>query len=353
MRKNNKKLIIIAVVAALVLVSILLVPPTEDETITSPYYTETEGTTENNFFSENQSSEIKTEKPTEKTDKVIFSSTKDNSTTKKNKPTSDVNQIDPSSPPSYKGSPYITVNNNEPRFSFSQKNSKKSFETYANLDYLGRCGTALALIGKDIMPTDERGEIGQVKPTGWQTAKYDFIDGKYLYNRCHLIGWQLTGENANNKNLITGTRYMNVEGMLPFENMVDDYIEETKNHVLYKVTPVFKGKELVARGVQIEAYSVEDGGEGICFNVYCFNVQPGVKIDYKTGASSRNGEKITTQKSAEKAGYIVNTNPELMKFHLSSCPSADDISAENKWETKDSREVLLSKGYSPCGRCKP
>ena len=199
--------------------------------------------------------------------------------------TADNNTIDISSLPAYSSSPYVTVNDNVPQFTTSQMKTTESFETYTELDSLGRCGTAFACIGKDIMPTGERGEIGQVKPSGWKTVKYDIVDGKYLYNRCHLIGWQLTGENANNKNLITGTRYMNVDGMLPFENMVDDYIEETRNHVLYRVTPIFKDNELVARGVQIEAYSVEDDGDGICFNVYCYNVQPGVKIDYETGES--------------------------------------------------------------------
>ncbi|MBE6755465.1 MAG: DNA/RNA non-specific endonuclease [Clostridia bacterium] len=199
--------------------------------------------------------------------------------------TADNNTIDISSLPAYSSSPYVTVNDNVPQFTTSQMKTTESFETYTELDSLGRCGTAFACIGKDIMPTGERGEIGQVKPSGWKTVKYDIVDGKYLYNRCHLIGWQLTGENANNKNLITGTRYMNVDGMLPFENMVDDYIEETGNHVLYRVTPIFKDNELVARGVQIEAYSVEDDGDGVCFNVYCYNVQPGVKIDYETGES--------------------------------------------------------------------
>ncbi len=188
--------------------------------------------------------------------------------------------------PEYGGSPYVEINGNTPSFTDKEKNVTESFETYAELDDLGRCGVTFACIGEDIMPTGERGEIGQVKPTGWHTVKYDFVDGKYLYNRCHLIGWQLTGENANRSNLITGTRYMNVDGMLPFENMVDDYIEETGNHVLYRVTPLFVEDELVARGVTIEAYSIEDEGDGICFYVYCYNVQPGVKIDYATGKSS-------------------------------------------------------------------
>ncbi len=372
---KNKKVIIIAVVAVLALVGILAVPSAEDET--------TETTTL--AYAENGSSlsgissgEDETEKDSDNKVKENSSSTKNN-TTKKNQQSSGVSSITSSSLPAYNGSPYVAVNNNEPEFTSSQKKTTKSFETYADLDSLGRCGTAFACIGTDIMPTGERGEIGQVKPTGWQTVKYDIVDGKYLYNRCHLIGWQLTGENANNKNLITGTRYMNVDGMLPFENMVDDYIEETGNHVLYRVTPVFSGNELVARGVQIEAYSVEDDGDGICFNVYCFNVQPGVKIDYKTGSSALDVNEITTekatttQKATTKAAttkkaattqkttvssdsssvttYIVNTNSK--KFHYPSCSSADDISAENRWETKDTRDSLVSQGYSPCGRCKP
>ena len=153
---------------------------------------------------------------------------------------------------------------------------------------MGRCGEAFACIGEEIMPTEERGVIGQIKPSGWQMAKYDIVDGKYLYNRCHLIGYQLSGENANERNLITGTRYMNIEGMLPFENMVADYIKETGNHVLYRVTPIFKDNELVARGVQMEARSMEDDGEGICFHVYVYNVQPGITIDYATGKSWEN-----------------------------------------------------------------
>lgn len=179
---------------------------------------------------------------------------------------------------------YVVLNDNKPDFDESYFLSE-SFEEYSELDYLNRCGPALANIGIEIMPTEERGEIGQVKPSGWKTIKYDNVDGKYLYNRCHLIGYQLTGENANEKNLITGTRYMNVQGMLPFENMVADYIEEEENHVLYRVTPIFEEENLVASGVQIEAKSVEDNGEGICFNVYIYNVQPGITIDYSNGNS--------------------------------------------------------------------
>ncbi len=190
--------------------------------------------------------------------------------------------------PEYQDSPYIIVNGNIPSFSESDYTTDP-FETYSKLDNLGRCGVAYANICKEIMPSeeDERGAIGSVKPSGWQTAIYDgVVDGKYLYNRCHLIGYQLAGENANEKNLITGTRYMNVEGMLPFENLIDDYIEENpNNHVLYRVTPIFKENNLVANGLQMEAYSIEDNGKGISFNIYVYNVQPGIEINYATGAS--------------------------------------------------------------------
>lgn len=193
--------------------------------------------------------------------------------------------------PEYSGTPYVYINNNMPNFNESDYTTK-AFEDYSNLDNLGRCGVAYANICKEIMPSenDERESISKVHPSGWNNAKYEgLIDGDYLYNRCHLIGWQLAGENANELNLITGTRYMNVQGMLPFENMVDDYFENKaniNNHVLYRVTPIFRDSNLVANGVQIEAYSVEDNGKGICFNVYVYNVQPGVEIDYATGNSN-------------------------------------------------------------------
>lgn len=187
--------------------------------------------------------------------------------------------------PEYSGELYIEINGNQPDFTEDELTTQ-SFETYSELDTLGRCGVAYANIGLDLMPTEKRGRIGQVKPTGWHTVKYDIVDGKYLYNRCHLIGYQLSGENANEKNLITGTRYLNVEGMLPFENMVADYVKETGNHVLYRVTPVFDGLNLVATGVQMEAYSVDDDGDGISYNVFVYNVQPGIEIDYQTGKST-------------------------------------------------------------------
>ena len=183
--------------------------------------------------------------------------------------------------PAYSGTPYTEVNGNKPYFTEADLTTQ-SFETYSELDSLGRCGVAYANVGQDLMPTEDRESISSVTPSGWINREYD---GEYLYNRCHLIGWQLTAENANKQNLITGTRYLNIEGMLPFENMVADYVKETGNHVLYRVTPVFEGSNLVASGVQMEAWSVEDDGEGICFNVYCYNVQPGVEIDYASGES--------------------------------------------------------------------
>jgi len=181
--------------------------------------------------------------------------------------------------------PYVVINENKPDFK-EEDFTTKCFENYSELDSLGRCGIAFANVGIDTMPTGEREAIGSIKPTGWKSVKYDNVDGKYLYNRCHLIGFQLTAENANEKNLITGTRYMNVEGMLPFENEVAEYIKETKNHVLYRVTPVFEGDNLVASGVQMEAESVEDKGDGVEFNIYVYNNQPGIIIDYATGESS-------------------------------------------------------------------
>ena len=187
--------------------------------------------------------------------------------------------------PEYNGQNYIVINNNEPEFNENDL-STESFERYSSQDYLGRCQVAYASIGIDLMPTSERGSIGSVKPTGWHTVKYDIVDGKYLYNRCHLIGHQLSGENANPENLITCTRQMNVEGMLPFENKIADYVKETGNHVMYRVTPIYDGNNLLASGVHMEAFSVEDNGKGIKFNVYVYNVQDGIKIDYSDGSSS-------------------------------------------------------------------
>lgn len=247
----------------------------------------------------------------------------------------------------FNGEPYVVINNNEPYF-YSSEITEKSYESYSELDSFGRCGVAMACVGIDIMPTEKRGSIGSIKPSGWQSMKYDFVDGKYLYNRCHLIGFQLTGENANEKNLITGTRYLNVDGMLPFENMIADYVKETENHVLYRVTPVFKGNNLLASGVLMEAYSVEDEGEGICFNVYAFNNQPGVKIDYATGLSIEDKVNIEDKTESE---YVLNTKSK--KIHLPTCSYVDDISDKNKEISNKSYAELVSEGYSQCGQCKP
>ena len=191
----------------------------------------------------------------------------------------DVSDID-----KFTGYNYIELNGSIPEF--GDVDTSKSFEKYSELDSLGRTGSAFANIGVDLMPTEKRGSIGMIKPTGWHTIKYDIVDGKYLYNRCHLIGFQLTGENANEKNLITCTRQMNTKGMLDFENKVAEYIKSTNNHVLYRVTPVYKGDNLLATGVIMEAKSVEDNGESILFNVFVYNIQNGIEIDYKTGDSS-------------------------------------------------------------------
>ena len=205
--------------------------------------------------------------------------------------------------PAYDGKAYVAVNNNEPFFTDSDMTTT-AFENYSDLDSLGRCGVAYANICKEIMPTEKRGKIGMIKPSGWHTVKYDVIKDRYLYNRCHLIGYQLAGENANPKNLITGTRYLNVEGMLPFENLVADYVNNTGNHVLYRVTPMFSGSNLVANGVLIEAKSVEDNGGGILFNVYCYNVQPGVGINYENGDSWLEG--TAPQEQSAQTGAAQN-----------------------------------------------
>ena len=275
--------------------------------------------------------------------------------------------------PAYSGKAYISVNGNVPYFTAAELTTT-SFETYSDLDTLGRCGVTYACIGQDLMPTKERGSIGMVKPTGWHTVRYDdLVDGKYLYNRCHLIGYQLTGENANTKNLITGTRYLNIEGMLPFENMVADYIQETNNHVLYRVTPIFEGNNLLANGVLMEGYSVEDKGAGVSYCVFAYNVQPGIEIDYATGESKlADGAQQEEQKTAtvtptpspepekqepatgseaSQADYILNTNTK--KFHYPTCSSVNDMKEKNKQEFFGTRDETIALGYSPCGRCKP
>ena len=287
--------------------------------------------------------------------------------------------------PAYSGQAAIEINQNVPGFTESDYTTE-AFEQYSPLDGLGRCGIAYACVGEEIMPTEERGAIGMVKPSGWHTVKYDFIDGKYLYNRCHLIAYMLSGENANTENLITGTRYMNTEGMLPYENQVADYVHDTGNHVLYRVTPLYEGDNLVASGVEIEASSVEDKGKSLSFHVYCYNVQPGVTIDYATGDSAL-AEDLATENvqetaqetsvadgkqssenavaavqeetSAEQDGghakeeqdYVLNKNTK--KFHYPWCSSADDIKKKNRKDFTGTREEVISQGYVPCKRCNP
>ena len=265
----------------------------------------------------------------------------------------------------YDGNAYVEINDNIPDFTDEDKKRLDAFETYSNLDSLGRCQVAYANICQEIMPTEERGSIGQIRPSGWHTVKYnDIIDGNYLYNRCHLIGYQLAGENVNEENLITGTRYLNVIGMLEFENEVGNYVRMTDNHVLYRVTPIFEGDNLVADGVQMEAWSVEDNGKGICFNVFCYNVQPGIEIDYSTGEShvaqnaatdnkatdnKATDNKATDSKATDNMEFVINTNTK--KFHIPTCSSVDDILPKNKKVESSTIAELEEKGYSPCKRC--
>lgn len=307
--------------------------------------------------------------------------------------------------PPYSGELYTTINENVPFFETSAYTTE-SFERYAPLDPLGRCGTAFANIGQDLMPTEERGAIGHIRPSGWHTVKYEGIDGNYLYNRCHLIAYQLSGENANERNLITGTRMFNAVGMLSFEEMVGDYVRETGNHVLYRVTPMFCGNNLVADGVLMEAWSVEDQGAGICFNLFVYNVQPGIVIDYATGDSYasadlhaadsstspadsggnasqdvQNGSGTDNQQEnadtpgtdasqstppadsggdtdvninrteSPAADYVLNTN--TGKFHYPYCSSVQDMAEHNKLYYSGSREDVIAMGYVPCKRCNP
>jgi len=262
---------------------------------------------------------------------------------------------------------YVIINENKPFFT-EEEITDVSFEEYSDHDKLGRCGVAIASVGEDIMPKEERGSIGSVKPSGWHSVKYDIVDGKYLYNRCHLIGYQLTGENANRENLITGTRFLNIEGMLTFENMIADYVKETGNHVMYRVTPIYEGENLLASGVLLEALSVEDSGAGIEFCVYSYNAQPGIVIDYKTGLSALSGEPLPEpdeeapdtgegeddslpSDGETMADYVLNTN--RMTFHKPDCGSVSTISEKNRQSFHGTREELIEDGYKACGNCKP
>lgn len=298
-----------------------------------------------------------------------------------NRPVTDDGVLSYRDVPAFEGNPYVYVNDGEPTFTDEQRAAEPGHEHYGELDELGRCTAAFAVVGPETQPTEKRGSIGEIRPSGWQMAKYDFVEGKYLFNRCHLLGYQLTGENANPQNLITGTRYLNIQGMLPFENAVADYVDATGNHVLMAVTPIFEGSELVARGVHMMAESVEDGGEGVAFNVFCYNVQPGAVIDYGTGASMLeedatplpdvSGAESAPDAASEGAGareasekgatgsdegkgvaeYVLNTNSR--KFHLPSCSSVGQMSPKNREDVEDTRENLIANGYDPCKRCNP
>ncbi len=250
----------------------------------------------------------------------------------------------------YNGEPYVVLDNNIPRFTDEEKQQTDAFEVYAPLDALGRCGTAYANLCQELMPTEDRESISSITPTGWHNRQYDHIAGGWVYNRCHIIGFQLAGEQANKQNLITGTRYMNIDGMLLFENMIADYIKETDNHVLYRATPVFLGDNLLAEGIRLEAWSVEDGGESICVHVFCYNVQPGVVFDYATG-ENRAADDTPSDDTTEPIVYILNIRTK--KFHLETCGNAASITEENRAEFIGDREELIAEGYSPCGNCKP
>ena len=274
----------------------------------------------------------------------------------------------------YSGEPVCVINDNKPFFGEDDLKQTECFETYSNFDNLGRCGVAIACIGTECMPTEERGPIGMVKPSGWHIIKYDFIDEKYLFNRCHLIGYQLAGENALEENLITGTRYLNVEGMLPYENMVADYVSSSGNHVLYRVTPIYDENNLVADGVLMEGMSVEDDGAGLSFCVFAYNVQPGVDIDYLTGDSKlqtetelleiygedaqeeierifEDDQPLISQEDLENVTYIGNRNSH--RFHYPNCDSVNDMKEKNKVFFYGGRDEVIEAGYTPCGRCNP
>lgn len=344
---------------------------TPDETLlteieSTTVITETEAA--GNVASQESTEEEKTEATTQSEKETAQTPTQNNNLSDK--------KISLSSIPKFSGKAYTAVNDNKPFFT-PEEITDEAFEKYGNLDKKGRCTAAFACLGTEIMPgeDEDRGSISSITPTGWVQAKYDNVSGKYLYNRCHLIGWQLSAENANKANLITGTKYLNIEGMLPFENMIADYIKETGNHVMYRVTPIFEGGNVLASGVQLEAYSVEDDGDGICFNVYCYNVQPGITIDYATGSSSLTAggsskttagqettkAKTTTTKpkktTTTEAGagftntgtYILNTNTK--KIHYPSCGSVKRMKAQNKESYTGSLDALLARGYTKCEKC--
>ncbi len=263
-------------------------------------------------------------------------------------PTDDPSQLRASA---FSGSPYIILQNNVPQFTDAEKQQTEAFELYTPTDALGRCGIAYANLCRELMPTEDRGSISSVTPTGWHNKQYDIVSGGWLYNRSHIIGFQLAGEQANARNLITGTRYMNAEGMLPFENRIADYIEDTDHHVLYRATPVFWGDNLLADGVRLEAWSVEDNGAGICFHIFCYNVQPGIVLDYATGENHAADAPPPDDDTTVIVVFILNLQSK--KFHLPECRFAATITTQNRMEYSGARDALIDDGYSPCGHCDP
>jgi len=273
-------------------------------------------------------------------------------------------RFNPSLIPTYSGSAYVAINGNIPFFT-SDDMTTSAYEKYSPLDSLGRCGAAMSCIGRELMPTEPRGSIGMVKPSGWHLVKYQGIEGNYLYNRCHLIGYQLTGENANESNLVTGTRYMNIQGMEPLENRTANYIKSTGNHVIYRSTPIFQGSNLLCTGVLMEGKSVEDNGAGLTFCVFAYNVQPGITINYADGSSSgpeyietQATTKSTTAKTTNSkptpqpsSSYVLNKNTH--KLHYPSCSSVSRMAEKNKVYFNGTRDQVISQGYSPCNRCNP
>ena len=347
--RKHRLLVIWALILIMMMPACTQIPPLAKERTEAPGPADTEDSSERTIEEREQNPSVESEKgeQVEKEDSKLPGSDSEKE--------SETGELEI---PAYSGEPSVPVNGNRPRFTEDQM-VPESFEEYSELDELGRCGTAFACVGKDLMPTEERGPIGEIHPSGWQMVKYAGIDGNYLYNRCHLIAHSLTGEDANERNLITGTRYMNKDGMNPYEILVTDYIRSTGNHVLYRVTPIFEGSNLVASGVTMEARSIED--DEICFFVYCYNVQPGVEIDYATGEST--GPEYTGE--APDAGeteseelvlpkdttYVLNTN--TWRFHYPDCDSVQEMSPKNRVPVNADREELIREGYQPCGNCKP
>ena len=255
--------------------------------------------------------------------------------------------IDLNAIPVWDGQPCFVIDDNTPGFTELDLTTD-AFERYSALDALGRCGSAYACVSEALLADEDRGSLASITPSGWVNRQYDFIDGKYLYNRCHLLGFQLTGNSASKRNLITGTRYLNIQGMLPFENQVADHVKGNSHHVLYRVTPLFRENDLVCRGVQMEAYCVECGNtDPFMFHVFCYNIQPGVLIDYETGESTFSEIGL----NSEKKTYVLNTSSK--KFHDPDCGNAANISDKNRDKVKITREELIYRGYEPCGVCKP